>query len=224
MFVSPKIQFNFKKHSESYCVVEAHLQDGYLSLVSLSLIAIHFSAHVLSHGNHTYCLINLIQSDTNFGKHGLFKKEGWFLEFQLTTPDLWRDPCVAGPELWLRRTGYRRSYGDPCSGDQAPGGDTSPQYPPYCSNQCLARLLVTVLLYFLQVRHHEYEAAVVVLSWKYSLTYSLTLTRLSDAANLCGATIRCCTNAYGNKDAHYVTKETQTTDITSCPAGATHMA
>ena len=57
---------------------------------------------------------------------------------------------------------------------------------------------------------------------KYSLIYDLTC--LDYAANLCGATIRHCANAYGSKDAHYVTKETQTTDVTSCPVGATHKA
>ena len=81
-----------------------------------------------------------------------------------------------------------------------------------------------VLLYFLRVRRHEYAAAVVVLSQKYSLTYGLTLTRLSYAANLYGTTIQHCANAYSTKDAHYITEGTQTTDITSCPAGAMHMA
>ena len=57
-------------------------------------------------------------------------------------------------------------------------------------------------------------------SLKYSLIYSLT--RLHYAANLCGATIRHCTNAYGTKDTHYVTKGTQTTHIMSCLVGATH--
>ena len=33
-----------------------------------------------------------------------------------------------------------------------------------------------VLLYFLQVQHHEYAVAVMVLSQMYSLTYGLTLT------------------------------------------------
>ena len=46
-----------------------------------------------------------------------------------------------------------------------------------------------VLLYFLQVRHHEYAAVVMVLSQKYSSTYGLTLTHLSYAANLSSATI-----------------------------------
>ena len=46
-----------------------------------------------------------------------------------------------------------------------------------------------VLLYFLRVRRHEYAAAVMVLSQKYSSTYGLTLTCLSYAANLSGATI-----------------------------------
>ena len=48
-----------------------------------------------------------------------------------------------------------------------------------------------VLLYFLRVRCHEYAAAVMVLSWKYSSTYHLTLTHLSYAANLSSATIWC---------------------------------
>ena len=48
-----------------------------------------------------------------------------------------------------------------------------------------------VLLYYLWVRLHEYVAAVMVLSWKYSSTYGLTLTCLSYAANLSGATIWC---------------------------------
>ena len=47
-----------------------------------------------------------------------------------------------------------------------------------------------VLLYFLQVQHHEYAAAVMVLSQKYSSTYGLTLTHLSYVANLGSATIR----------------------------------
>ena len=42
--------------------------------------------------------------------------------------------------------------------------------------------------------------------------------------NLYGATIWHCTNAYGTKDAHCVTKETQTTHFTSCPTGVTHTA
>ena len=61
----------------------------------------------------------------------------------------------------------------------------------YCGNQCSARPLITVLLYFLQVRHHEYAAAVVVLCHMYCSTYGLTLTHLSYAVNLCGAMIRC---------------------------------
>ena len=60
-----------------------------------------------------------------------------------------------------------------------------------------------VLLYFLQVWHHKYAAAVVVLSQMYSSTYGLTPTRLSYAANLSGAMIQHCTNAYGTKDTHY---------------------
>ena len=48
-----------------------------------------------------------------------------------------------------------------------------------------------MLLYFLWVRHHKYVAAVMVLSQKYSSTYSLTLMHLSYAANLSSATIRC---------------------------------
>ena len=68
---------------------------------------------------------------------------------------------------------------------------TQIQYAPYCGNQCPARLLIAVLLYFLWVRRHEYAAAVMVLSRKYSLTYGLTLTHLSYAANLSGAMIRC---------------------------------
>ena len=42
--------------------------------------------------------------------------------------------------------------------------------------------------------------------------------------NLYVAMIRHCVNAYGTKDAHCVTKETQTTDFTSCLVGVTHMA
>ena len=98
--------------------------------------------------------------------------------------------------------GYRRLYGDPCGGDSPPGGDSSSQYMLYCGNQCLARLLIAVLLYFLWVRCHEYAAAVMVLSRMYSLTYGLTLTRLSYAANLCSAMIWCCANAYGTKNTH----------------------
>ena len=52
-------------------------------------------------------------------------------------------------------------------------------------------------------------AAVVVLSWSYSLIYGLTL--LGYAANLSGTMIWHCINAYGTKDAHCVTKGTQTT-------------
>ena len=61
---------------------------------------------------------------------------------------------------------------------------------PYCGNQRPVRLLVTVLLYFLWVQHYEYAVVVMVLSWKYSSTYGLTLMRLSYAANLSGAMIR----------------------------------
>ena len=50
---------------------------------------------------------------------------------------------------------------------------------------------MTVLFYFLQVRRHEYAAAVMVLSQKYSSTYGLTIMRLSYVANLSGATIWC---------------------------------
>ena len=102
------------------------------------------------------------------------------------------------------------------------GGNGSLYYLPYCNSQHPARLLIAVLLYFLQVRHRKYAAMVVVLSQKYSLTYGLTLTCLSYAAILCGTTIWCCTNTYGTKDAHYVTEGTQTTDLTSCLAGTMH--
>ena len=47
-----------------------------------------------------------------------------------------------------------------------------------------------MLLYFLQVWHHEYAVAVMVLSRKYSSTYGLTLMCLSYVVNLSGATIR----------------------------------
>ena len=66
----------------------------------------------------------------------------------------------------------------------------------------------TLLLW---VRHHEYVAAVMVLSQKYSSTYGLTLTHLSYAANLSSATIQCCTDTYGTKDADYRNEGTQTT-------------
>ena len=56
------------------------------------------------------------------------------------------------------------------------------------------------------------------------LTYGITLICLSYAANLCGAMIRHCAKAYSTKDAHYVTKGTQTTDLTSCPVGVMHTA
>ena len=46
-----------------------------------------------------------------------------------------------------------------------------------------------VLLYFLWVQCHEYAVVVMVLSRKYSSTYSLTLTHLSYAVNLGDATI-----------------------------------
>ena len=95
-----------------------------------------------------------------------------------------------GPEWWLWHLGHRRSYGDPCDGSALPGDDSNTQYVPYCGNQPPARLLITVLLYFLWVRRHEYAAAVMVLSRKYSSTYGLTLMCLSYAANLSGATIR----------------------------------
>ena len=64
-------------------------------------------------------------------------------------------------------------------------------------------------------------AVVVVPSQRYSLIYSLT--HFDYAANLCGAMIRHCANAYGTKDAHYITKGTQTTNVTSCPAGTMHI-
>ena len=118
---------------------------------------------------------------------------------------------VAGPERWLWHIGYRRPYGDPCGGNALPSGDSNTQCAPYCSNQYPVRLLIAVLLYFLQVWCHEYVAAVMVLSRKYSSTYSLTLTCLSYAANLRGATIRCYTDAYGTKDTHYRNEWTQTT-------------
>ena len=91
----------------------------------------------------------------------------------------------------------------PCGGNALPGGDLSAQYVPYCGNQCPARLLIAVLLFFLWVRRHEYAVVVMVLSQMYSSTYSLTLTRLGYVANLSGATIRCCTHEHGTKDAHY---------------------
>ena len=98
-------------------------------------------------------------------------------------------PNVAGPEWLLRRIGYRPLYGGPCGSNALTGDDSNTQHTPYCSNQCPARLLIVVLLYFLWVRHREYAAAVVVLSWKYSSTYGLTLTCLRNAANLSSATI-----------------------------------
>ena len=110
---------------------------------------------------------------------------------------------VAGPGRWLRRIGYQRSYGDLCDSDALLGGDPNTQYVPYCGNKCPVRLLITVLLYFLWVQHHEYVAAVMVLSQKYSSTYGLTLTCLSYAANLSSATIQCAPNTYGTKDTHY---------------------
>ena len=81
------------------------------------------------------------------------------------------------------------SYGDPCSDNALPGGDSNTQYAPYYGNQHPARLLIMVLLYFLQVRHHEYMVVVVVLSQKYSSTYGLTLMHLSYAVNLSSAMI-----------------------------------
>ena len=86
--------------------------------------------------------------------------------------------------------GYRRSYGGLCDGDALLGGDPNTQYVMYCGNQRPARLLIMVLLYFLLVRCHEFAAAVMVLSQKYSSTYGLTLMRLSYVVNLSGATIR----------------------------------
>ena len=64
--------------------------------------------------------------------------------------------------------------------------------------------------------------AVMVPSWKYSLIYGLMC--LDYAVNLCGATIWHCTNTYITKDTHYITEETQTTDVASCPAGVMHKA
>ena len=58
-------------------------------------------------------------------------------------------------------------YSDLCGGDALPGGDLNTQYVPYCGNQCPVRLLIMVLLYILRVWHHEYAAAVMVLSQKY---------------------------------------------------------
>ena len=46
-----------------------------------------------------------------------------------------------------------------------------------------------------------------VLSQMYSSTYSLTLTRLSYAANISGAMIQHCAYTYGTKDAHYEMNE-----------------
>ena len=99
-------------------------------------------------------------------------------------------PNVVGPEQWLWCIGYRRPYGGPCSGNALPSGDSNTQYTPYCGNQRPARLLILVLVYFLWVWHHKYAAAVMVLSWKYSSTYGLTLMWLSYAANLSGAMIQ----------------------------------
>ena len=98
-------------------------------------------------------------------------------------------PNVVGPEWWLWCIGYQWSYGDQCGGNALPGGDSNTQYMPYCGNQHPVRLLIVVLFYFLQVQHHKYAAAVMVLSQKYSSTYSLTLMHLSYAANLSGAMI-----------------------------------
>ena len=59
-----------------------------------------------------------------------------------------------------------------------------------------------VLLYFLQVRHHKYAAAVMVLSPEV-----LNIRLDPNAFKLCGELKRCHdtagTNAYGTKDAHY---------------------
>ena len=60
---------------------------------------------------------------------------------------------------------------------------------PYCGNQRPVRLLIVVLFYFLWVWCHEYAAAVMVLSQKYSSTYGLTLMHLSYVANLNSAMI-----------------------------------
>ena len=97
-------------------------------------------------------------------------------------PQAQADTCVAGPEWWLWCTGYQHLYGTPCGSNSPPGDDTVSAVLPYCSNQCPVRLLITVLLYFLQVQHHKYVVVVVVLSRKYSLTYGLTLMCLSYAA------------------------------------------
>ena len=96
-------------------------------------------------------------------------------------------PNVVGPEQWLQHIGYRWPYGDPCSSDALPVGDSNTQYTLYCGNQCPARLLIAVLLYFLQVLHHEYAVAMMVLSRKYSSTCSWTLMCLSYVVNLSGA-------------------------------------
>ena len=65
------------------------------------------------------------------------------------------------------------------------------------------RLLIAVLLYFLQVRHHEHAVAVMVLSLEVLFNMRLDLNMF----RLCGKLEWCHymagTNAYGTKDAHY---------------------
>ena len=60
-----------------------------------------------------------------------------------------------------------------------------------------------VLLYFLWVRHHEYAAAVMVLSPEvlFNIWLDLNAFRLCSKLKWCHYTVG--TNAYGTKDTHY---------------------
>ena len=99
---------------------------------------------------------------------------------------LWAAMCAMGhcygchqPLLWAAMCAM-----DHCYGYYGLLWATAMGYMPYCSNQCLARLLITMLLYFLWERHHEYVSAVMVLFQMYSLTYGLTLMHLGYAGEL----------------------------------------
>ena len=118
-------------------------------------------------------------------------------------------PNVAGPEQWLWRIGYRWSYGDPCGSNALPGGDWGTQYMPYCGNQCPARLLISVLLYFLWVQCHEYTGGDgSVLEVLFNIRLDPNVFKLCNELKQCNDTA--CTNAYSTKDAHYRNKWTQT--------------
>ena len=110
---------------------------------------------------------------------------------------------VAGPEWWLRHIGYQWPYSDPCSSDVPLGGDPNTQYALNCGNQCPARLLIVVLLYFLRVLHHKYAAAVMVLSPEVLFNIRLDLNAFRLCSKLKRHHYTAGTNTYGTKDEHY---------------------